>query len=174
MIYNSRLIGCFEVSKWMYSCGRKTFYCIILIRKVIMLIRKVIHSRVRKYYSTNKFKKDTWNKLGCFVCLLFFVCLSLSQGKAKILNNNQIGMVFIGEKKVFLDPLRVPGWVWKLKWQRQTNGSKGNLFIKFYVTWEPSYGIGAPKEDGCIFGQGWCGECGVEKEGRLGTLRRLR
>lgn len=42
------------------ECDRKTFYYIILsiIRKAIVLIRKVIHSEVRKNYSTNKFKRE--------------------------------------------------------------------------------------------------------------------
>lgn len=31
--------------------------------------------------------------------------------------------------KVFLDPLRVPGWIWKSNWQRQINRRKAHKFI---------------------------------------------
>lgn len=48
-------------------------------------------------------------------------------------------MTYVGEEKVFLDPLKVPGWVWKWNWWRQMNRRKAYQFYGILIsTRQPS------------------------------------
>ena len=55
------------------------------------------------------------------------------------------GHVHVGREKVPLDPLRVPGWVWKLNSQIQIKREK-STHIYFYVMRETSLGNKHPKK----------------------------
>lgn len=48
-------------------------------------------------------------------------------------------MIYIGQEKVFLYPLKVPGWVWKWNWRRQMNRRKAYWFYWIFAyMWWPS------------------------------------
>ena len=44
----------------------------------------------------------------------------------------------LGEEKFFLHSPGVPGWVWKLNWQKYINARKSFWFILLYMIQEPS------------------------------------
>ena len=44
----------------------------------------------------------------------------------------------VQEEKVFLNPFRIPGWVWKLNWERQIHRRKAQSILNFYMNVEPS------------------------------------
>ena len=55
--------------------------------------------------------------------------------------------VVAGEEKVFFDPLRVPGWVWKWSWQRdRLTGETQTVWLNFHMWMEAFAREWKPKE----------------------------
>ena len=50
------------------------------------------------------------------------------------------------EEKIFLDSLRVPGWVWKLNWHKINIQKEYTLYWFFTYTWKPSQEDEDPKK----------------------------
>ena len=48
-------------------------------------------------------------------------------------------IVIVEEEKGFLDPVRAPGWVWKLSWQKWFNRRKMHKVTKCKFTWHADH-----------------------------------